>query len=644
MVLEGTRNSKEISEFDAAPSTPFSTNGISNAKERAIVNQISSNGLDDIESEAQRLVVCTLRAMNLTDSTRHMAEAMILHAGVLRSVPLSSRRLHTISTSEAARSFVADFATQASSLLECSEWSQTLAKGARRCDTADCVDGRIFAWCTNLILDQPLAREALEDLRLENGSLIAAVGIKANLDASRTPVLAQAAEKRTQKAEGHGFYSSSLLPFTNPVFDTHMASIRISVDENACTEDNPKTAKIFKELSHWHVTKPLQRKKQSSLIDNRRKQKALKRNQYRMKDMIAYSASLTNATGKILEPETIVVNKDSAGSAAVSKNAKAAKPDKSASNPQAPAKKAPSSVKTAQKGSKKAEMLEGIAARNAQKEVVAEEKVFNSWRFQLDDMRYIQSDRVRYEKVEAYLKGLSSEKRKVIGSEVELYLLNILLKMWSKVHRAATKDEHLSSNISSLMWNHINCLGNGEQPLTQTVFSCLQSSCKSLGFPEPSSTAEKLLDRKLSFPFLLKTADTSLRVTKDPVEFQLANCGPYFDRSIDSAPDERVRFNPDGWQRRVLDLVDANKSIFVVAPTSAGKTFISFYSMKKVLSSSDDGILVYVAPTKALVNQIAAEIQANFRKSYSQEAKSVWAIHTRDNRVRHLLLQEPRIY
>lgn len=53
---------------------------------------------------------------------------------------------------------------------------------------------------------------------------------------------------------------------------------------------------------------------------------------------------------------------------------------------------------------------------------------------------------------------------------------------------------------------------------------------------------------------------------------------------------------------------------------------------KKVLKTSDDGILVYVAPTKALVNQIAAEIQARFSKSYKQNG-TVWAIHTRDYRM-----------
>lgn len=72
---------------------------------------------------------------------------------------------------------------------------------------------------------------------------------------------------------------------------------------------------------------------------------------------------------------------------------------------------------------------------------------------------------------------------------------------------------------------------------------------------------------------------------------------------------------------------------FLSWPTSAGKTFISFYAMSRILKESDDGVLVYVAPTKALVNQIATEIHARFRKAYPTAEKTVWAIHTRDIRV-----------
>jgi superfamily II RNA helicase len=34
------------------------------------------------------------------------------------------------------------------------------------------------------------------------------------------------------------------------------------------------------------------------------------------------------------------------------------------------------------------------------------------------------------------------------------------------------------------------------------------------------------------------------------------------------------------------------------------KTFIGFYAMEKILRESDDGMLIYVAPTKALTTQV----------------------------------------
>lgn len=140
----------------------------------------------------------------------------------------------------------------------------------------------------------------------------------------------------------------------------------------------------------------------------------------------------------------------------------------------------------------------------------------------------------------------------------------------------------------------------------------------------------------MPFRSAIGKAQLALPEGSNPLEFQMNHCGPYLERSFDSAPDPRVPFAPDAWQRKVLDAVDENKSLLVIAPTSAGKTFISFYAMKKILQASNDDIIVYVAPTKALVNQIAAEVQARFTKSYhneGQEGRSVWAIHTRDYRV-----------
>ena len=90
--------------------------------------------------------------------------------------------------------------------------------------------------------------------------------------------------------------------------------------------------------------------------------------------------------------------------------------------------------------------------------------------------------------------------------------------------------------------------------------------------------------------------------------FQLRFCGDLLQRDVPAVRDPRViSFNPDLWQRKVLDAIDADASSVIYAPTSSGKTFISSYCMDKVLQQSRDGIVVFVAPTKALVNQTAAQ-------------------------------------
>ena len=60
-------------------------------------------------------------------------------------------------------------------------------------------------------------------------------------------------------------------------------------------------------------------------------------------------------------------------------------------------------------------------------------------------------------------------------------------------------------------------------------------------------------------------------------------------------------------QREVLDVVDSSSSAIVVAPTSSGKTFISDYVCNHVMQHG--GRVVFVAPTKALVNQQHAQVR-----------------------------------
>jgi ATP-dependent helicase YprA (DUF1998 family) len=189
-------------------------------------------------------------------------------------------------------------------------------------------------------------------------------------------------------------------------------------------------------------------------------------------------------------------------------------------------------------------------------------------------------------------------------------------------------------SLAALIWDTLLNLLKTTSGITPEIVASLEGILKVLKLPALKYKAGAT-SQPLEFTCVLNEArilrasvsapinPTKLSIPGGAKIFQLEHCGPYLEREVGSALDERVPFRPDAWQRKVLNAIDENHSLFVIAPTSARKTFISFYAMKQVLMNDNDGVIVYVAPTKALVNQIAAEIQARFSKSFKRPGKSV---------------------
>ncbi|XP_074085103.1 putative ATP-dependent RNA helicase DDX60 isoform X2 [Macrotis lagotis] len=245
-------------------------------------------------------------------------------------------------------------------------------------------------------------------------------------------------------------------------------------------------------------------------------------------------------------------------------------------------------------------------------------------------------------KLEDFLKSCKS---KSVKFNVEMVGLNASLNAWREHCRGKGKEipptpirDHSNFWIGKVTKDFSIAIH-----MMKRIHSMMERYEEFLQEPDKKKISRCL--RYLGFDNLVKTLDPTQVMEDDknikkvhyavgmgPARFQLQHMGHYLFRNERKDPDPRVKdFIPDTWQRELLDVVDNNESAVIVAPTSSGKTYASYYCMEKVLRESDDGVIVYVAPTKALVNQVSTVVQNRFTK-HLPEGQVLCGIFTRDYR------------
>jgi superfamily II RNA helicase len=599
--------------------TPSTSDSKTDTEAANVQQSISTIKSSNEHAFTEREYLAVLLASNFASKTKDhqdFAVALLRHTALLSELSLPDRLMQYEEPSQESRALILEFCQEARKVLVQTIWSQEISKQDTACDVADLIDGRLFASC--------LQGSTASSSELFQSLAKAASALCGQAELAKTNGTSDASKKTNGNAEKEDSGAAySLLPFSNDVFDKHLAPVHLKVAKHDGKVDST-SATIFREVSHWHNTKPLQSKSGPVVKDEKAAKKALRRNQFFMAEMTTYAASLTNAVGKALEPETIMVGDKTASKPSTPVPSRPGTPS------QDPENKKPQKKGGKNKNQAKQDMLANIAASSKRKDEDTAEKQIKAWNVVCDGLEKQGDLTARYEKAKKYLVNLNTDiKRKALEAEVRLYMLNVLLKMWIEHCRKDDKEEGLYT--AALIFDAVRA-SCGLPSVTKTIAACLKKTIERMKLPTLQVPPAEG-DRKLPFQFILDEATSAdIALSLSPEEFQLLYCGPYFDRTMDSAPDSRVPFEPDAWQRKVLDEIDARRSLLVVAPTSAGKTFISFYAMKQVLESNNDDVLVYVAPTKALVNQIAAEVQARFSKNYKY-ANSVWGIHTRDTRV-----------
>ena len=491
------------------------------------------------------------------------------------------------------------------------------------CDLADYFDGRVFL----AVMQHPC--------KLDTDELFAEVYKHAgkstpDVNLPSLPVPATTTDTTAKKFK--------LLPFSDPIFDRNLSAVKVDASGKETSGDDAVDFSIIQQQTGKHHSgmekKLLQKEKGPELTGNSREdiwiKKRFQANRDRQMAHIKRAAeSLTGVNGAGLDRMAII-----SGQTPVAKPTKSTPVPSRSSTPVPTEKKPKKETKKAPKLTKAQQIIANNTAEKAGKKA---QKSTSAWAATKTEVDSYKDLRVRLEELDRYINSPARAQRDVdIQLEMELYRIQILLDWWKKNCKdpKCAKSEPATINIAVKLFDAINVMYRNKN-LTTNIKETIDQVLVCLGLSScVDNEVRPTSSKDISFEFDVPKSKTTYNVPFNSTEFQMKFCGQNMERNMESAPDSRTNFDADKWQRDVLDVVDREENVFVVAPTSAGKTFISFYAIEKVLRADDEGMLVFIAPTKALCNQMAAEIEARYSKNYkTQGGKSVWAIHTGDYKI-----------
>lgn len=226
----------------------------------------------------------------------------------------------------------------------------------------------------------------------------------------------------------------SALPFSHPVLDGFLKDIKLK--ESRKTQDASLNS-VFEDLHHWHNTK--------LLLPTRKIEKlgffARKNKQKRLASIVAYSASLTNARGKLIDPEIVVVK--------TTGNSKKKRAPTENANVQPQSK----SKKPGRPGNKvggRESALRAAQELQEQKALVKRNSTVALWTTTCQEIEKEHSLLTRYLKALRFLNDRSKADNIALGSEVHLYLCHLLGQLWAK----AQADEHVAPGTGKSQQRH----------------------------------------------------------------------------------------------------------------------------------------------------------------------------------------------
>ena len=311
MVVEGSRGSKlTVKMLENISQTQSSQNGQFAQDLNSWIAKIETSTRPELTkgeialTEGVFLSIITLsRILQKDPAFNDLALAFIIHTVLIEELHISRRQQTWTAMQENSsmhvNKFLSIFAGVSRRIMREDSWRQALMSKDVSCDIADLVDGRLFSRVVCQMAEgfkgTKLSPRLASKVAVLTRALYSICGVQLHFDTygNTSDSVIMAAENLSLQDESTG---ASVLPFSNRVFDKHLASISISVSHSRQPEG--QSARIFREASHWHNAKRRLDPKTALPVSDREKSRALRKNQFFMAEMQAYAASLTNAAGR----------------------------------------------------------------------------------------------------------------------------------------------------------------------------------------------------------------------------------------------------------------------------------------------------------------------------------------------------------
>lgn len=191
-----------------------------------------------------------------------MASALVMHAVLLKHIPLSQRRFPLVTFDwefeEQIDEFIKNVSNVLRSVIDDARWKKLMDAEELETDTVDIIDGRLLRVITHSMCDKSIKSAVPEAARADWRTVSALVvelgGDDLSLEGSIEPT-----SSKTSAREGDFDEETedlAVLPFSNAVFDQHLDCIKVKTDSSLAARLGG--LRLYRETTHWHnYKKPL---------------------------------------------------------------------------------------------------------------------------------------------------------------------------------------------------------------------------------------------------------------------------------------------------------------------------------------------------------------------------------------------------